>query len=59
MESGSRRLGYILAKPELSAGVRKVHDFLTVGAPAPLQEAAAVAIETVWGIGYRLGKEDA
>jgi aminotransferase len=39
------RLGYVLAKPELSLGVRKVHDFLTVGAPAPLQEAAAVAIE--------------
>jgi aminotransferase len=39
------RLGYILAKPELSNGVRKVHDFLTVGAPAPLQEAAAVAME--------------
>jgi aminotransferase len=39
------RLGYILAPPALSAGVRKVHDFLTVGAPAPLQEAAAVAIE--------------
>jgi aminotransferase len=40
------RLGYILAKPELSAGLRKVHDFLTVGAPAPLQEAAAVAIKS-------------
>jgi L-glutamine---4-(methylsulfanyl)-2-oxobutanoate aminotransferase len=39
------RLGYIAAKPELSNALRKVHDFLTVGAPAPLQEAAAVAIE--------------
>ena len=39
------RLGYVLAKPELSNAVRKVHDFLTVGAPAPLQEAAAAAIE--------------
>jgi aminotransferase len=39
------RLGYVLAKPELSDAVRKVHDFLTVGAPAPLQEAAAVAME--------------
>lgn len=39
------RLGYVLAPPELSAAVRKVHDFLTVGAPAPLQEAAAIAIE--------------
>jgi aminotransferase len=40
------RLGYVLAKPELSDAIRKVHDFLTVGAPAPLQEAGAVAIET-------------
>ncbi|MCA9831972.1 MAG: aminotransferase class I/II-fold pyridoxal phosphate-dependent enzyme [Dehalococcoidia bacterium] len=39
------RLGSIVAPPELTNGVRKVHDFLTVGAPAPLQEAAAVAIE--------------
>lgn len=39
------RLGYVLAPPALSAAVRKVHDFLTVGAPAPLQEAAAIAIE--------------
>ena len=40
------RLGYVLAPPILSNAVRKVHDFLTVGAPAPLQEAAAIAIET-------------
>ena len=39
------RLGYILARPELTNAIRKVHDFLTVGAPAPLQEAGAVAIE--------------
>jgi aminotransferase len=39
------RLGYITAPPHLSDAVRKVHDFLTVGAPAPLQEAGAVAIE--------------
>ena len=39
------RLGYILAKPELTNALRKVHDFLTVGAPAPLQEAAATAME--------------
>ncbi|MGD9935186.1 MAG: pyridoxal phosphate-dependent aminotransferase [Dehalococcoidia bacterium] len=39
------RLGTIVAPPALTNGVRKVHDFLTVGAPAPLQEAAAVAIE--------------
>ncbi|MEA3333774.1 MAG: aminotransferase class I/II-fold pyridoxal phosphate-dependent enzyme, partial [Pseudomonadota bacterium] len=35
------RIGYCLAAPEITAGIRKVHDFLTVGAPAPLQEAAA------------------
>ena len=39
------RLGYLLAPPDLTNALRKVHDFLTVGAPAPLQEAAAVAIE--------------
>jgi aminotransferase len=39
------RLGYLLAPPHLSAALRKVHDFLTVGAPAPLQEAGATAIE--------------
>jgi aspartate/methionine/tyrosine aminotransferase len=39
------RLGYIIAAPEIIAGARKVHDFLTVGAPAPLQEAAIAALE--------------
>lgn len=38
------RLGYVIASPEVSEGVRKVHDFLTVGAPAPLQEAAVTAL---------------
>ena len=44
------RIGYVIAPPPLSEAVRKVHDFLTVGAPAPLQRAAAVAIEQ--GDGY-------
>jgi len=35
------RVGWIIAPPELTAGIRKVHDFVTVGAPAPLQEAVA------------------
>ncbi len=35
------RVGWIVAVPELTAGIRKVHDFVTVGAPAPLQEAVA------------------
>jgi aminotransferase len=38
------RVGWCLAPPELTNAIRKVHDFLTVGAPAPLQEAAAVAL---------------
>jgi len=35
------RVGWIVAPAELTAGIRKVHDFVTVGAPAPLQEAVA------------------
>ncbi len=38
------RLGYVIASPQVSGDVRKVHDFLTVGAPAPLQEAAVAAL---------------
>jgi aspartate/methionine/tyrosine aminotransferase len=38
------RVGWVIAPPELTAGVRKTHDFLTVGAAAPLQYAAAVAL---------------
>ena len=39
------RVGWIVAARELTAAIRKVHDFVTVGAPAPLQEAIAVALE--------------
>jgi aminotransferase len=38
------RLGYAIAPRELSSAIRKVHDFLTVGAAAPLQAAGAVAM---------------
>jgi aminotransferase len=38
------RIGWALAPPDLTLAIRKVHDFLTVGAPAPLQEAAAEAL---------------
>ena len=38
------RIGWCLAPSDLTNAIRKVHDFLTVGAPAPLQEAAAVAL---------------
>jgi len=41
------RIGTIVAPPETTDAIRKVHDFLTVGAPAPLQEAVAVAMETL------------
>jgi aspartate/methionine/tyrosine aminotransferase len=39
------RVGWILAPAELTDAIRKVHDFLTVGAPAPLQEGVAVALD--------------
>ncbi|MCH5208524.1 MAG: pyridoxal phosphate-dependent aminotransferase [Oscillospiraceae bacterium] len=39
------RLGYIIAPPEIVDAARKVHDFLTVGAAAPLQEAAVVGLK--------------
>jgi aspartate/methionine/tyrosine aminotransferase len=38
------RVGWAVASPTLTAGIRKVHDFLTVGAPAPLQEAGTAAL---------------
>lgn len=38
------RIGWCVANPELTDAIRKVHDFLTVGAPAPLQEAIAVGL---------------
>ncbi|MGI9091789.1 MAG: pyridoxal phosphate-dependent aminotransferase [Gemmatimonadaceae bacterium] len=38
------RLGYAVAPPEITNAIRKVHDFLTVGAPAPLQAAAAIGM---------------
>ena len=38
------RLGYAIAPAKESVAIRKVHDFLTVGAPAPLQQAAAVGM---------------
>jgi aminotransferase len=38
------RVGWTIAPPGLTGAIRKVHDFLTVGAPAPLQEAGALAL---------------
>jgi len=39
------RLGYIIASPDITGRAKKVHDFLTVGAAAPLQEAVIPALE--------------
>jgi aminotransferase len=38
------RVGWVLAAPDLSDSIRKVHDFLTVGAAAPLQQAGVLAL---------------
>ena len=39
------RIGWLIAPPALTSGIRKVHDFLTVGAAHPLQVAIASALE--------------
>ena len=39
------RLGYLIGPADVIEGAKKVHDFLTVGAAAPLQEAAVVGLE--------------
>jgi len=39
------RVGSVVAPADVTLAIRKVHDFLTVGAPAPLQEAIAVGME--------------
>ena len=39
------RLGYTIASPEVTERIKQVHDFLTVGAAAPLQEAVVTALE--------------
>src|ERR1700677_2524105 len=40
------RVGWAIASPEPTAAIRKVHDFLTVGAAAPLQQAGAIALKS-------------
>jgi len=47
------RVGWVIAPPDLTGAIRKVHDFLTVGAAAPLQHASAAALGT--GDEYYLG----
>src|SRR5882757_829417 len=39
------RVGWAVAPPSITDAIRKVHDFLTVGAPAPLQQAGAAALD--------------
>jgi aspartate/methionine/tyrosine aminotransferase len=51
------RLGYVVAPDRISAAVRKVHDFLTVGAPHPLQAAAAAFMDAPNGLFEALSKE--
>ena len=38
------RVGWVIAPPDMTASIRKVHDFLTVGAPTPLQQAGLTAL---------------
>lgn len=38
------RVGWIVAAPDLADSIRKVHDFLTVNSPAPMQQAAVMAL---------------
>jgi aminotransferase len=38
------RVGWVMASPDLTDSIRKVHDFLTVGAAAPLQQAGVTAL---------------
>ena len=51
------RVGYAVAPPELSVGIRRAHDFVTVGAPHPLQEAAITALRfpDAYYVGLREG----
>lgn len=51
------RVGTVVAPPALTDAIRKVHDFLTVGAPAPLQEAVATAMESL-GADYYEGMRE-
>jgi aminotransferase len=51
------RTGWVLGPADLSDGVRKVHDFLTVGAAAPLQQAGVVALNMPDSYYERLAQE--
>jgi aminotransferase len=51
------RVGYVIAPPEITGAVRKVHDFLTVGAAHPLQAAGAYALSLPQSYYTELQKE--
>jgi aminotransferase len=51
------RVGWAIASATLTASIRKVHDFMTVGAPHPLQEAAAIALRIDRSYYQTLAKE--
>jgi aminotransferase len=51
------RVGWAVSSPRLIAAIRKVHDFVTVAAPAPLQEAGVVALGLPDSYYEELGRE--
>ena len=51
------RVGYCIAPPDITAAIRKVHDFLTVGAANPLQHAGAYALSLPPGYYEELQRE--
>jgi aspartate/methionine/tyrosine aminotransferase len=51
------RVGFVLAAPDLTDSIRKVHDFLTVGAAAPLQQAGVVALNLLDTYYEKIGTE--
>ena len=51
------RVGWAIAPPEVTASIRKVHDFLTVGAAAPMQQAGAVALKSPQAYYDKLAKD--
>jgi len=51
------RVGWAIAPPEATQSIRKVHDFLTVGAAAPLQQAGAIALHSPQSYYEKLAKD--
>ena len=51
------RVGWAISPPSVTGAIRKVHDFLTVGAAAPLQEAGAAALGLPEGYYAQLARE--